>query len=163
MAPIGHIVVAEDEEGDVQLVKRALLRASVQAPVQFARDGLEAIDLLDKFRQTPVLLLLDLHMPKLDGFEVLRWLRHQPSATQVSVVVLSSSDHSQDICQAAELGASCYIVKPNDPHELVRVMERAQELWQDHLIATLGTATTASHATPRPLRIKESTPVPQPG
>lgn len=155
MASIGRIVVAEDEEGDVELVKRALTRACVEAPVDFARDGLETIDILAKCRYAPVLLFLDLHMPKLDGFEVLRWLQHQPTASQVSVVVLSSSGLSEDICRAAELGASSYIVKPNDPHELVRVMERARELWSERLIGPMGRSSKVSI----PSLTKESTPV----
>lgn len=156
MAPIGRIVVAEDEEEDVQLVKRALTRACVDAPVQFARDGLETIEILGK-NHGPVLLLLDLHMPKVDGFEVLRWLRHQPTAAEVSVVVLSSSGHSEDICRAAELGAACYVVKPSDPHELVHVMERARELWRDRLIGPLGSAGRSNLTS----LTKESTPLPQ--
>lgn len=133
MPALGRIIVAEDEDGDIELMRCALARANVKCPVSFAHDGLEAIHCLEGSPECPVLLLLDINMPELNGFDVLRWLRTQPSAAWVSVVVLSSSGESDDIRQAAALGALCYIVKPPDVYELARAMERAQELWGDKL------------------------------
>lgn len=143
MAPLGHIVVAEDDDADALLAGKALLQAKVAAPVTFVRDGIEVINFLNHNGRDPVLLLLDLHMPKMDGFEVLQWLDHREMASEVSVIVLSSSGESDNIRRAAELGAVCYIVKPNDPEELVHVMQRAQELWLGRLSSTTGPFSTA--------------------
>jgi len=127
-----RIIVAEDEDADVMLLKHALAKAKVNCEVTFTRDGQETIDLLQLQHDTPVLLLLDLRMPRLDGFEVLRWLQEHPARQRVSVVVLSSSGETTDIRRAGELGANAYIVKPDDPFELCRVMERIRQFWDTH-------------------------------
>jgi two-component system, response regulator len=111
------------------LLRRALNIARVGVPIQFARDGYEAINALAQTDNHSVLLLLDLKMPRVDGFEVLEWLNHQEFAHQVSVVILSSSGETEDIKRAGSLGARAYIVKPTDPYELVRVVERVNDLW----------------------------------
>jgi two-component system response regulator len=130
MSGPARIVVAEDEDADVMLLRHALVRAKLDARVTFTRDGQETIDALQVDDDTPVLLLLDLHMPRVDGFEVLRWLRYHPSSRRVSVVILSSSRESEVIKRAGALGASAYIVKPEDPFELERIIERVQQFWE---------------------------------
>lgn len=129
MSGLAKIVVAEDEDADAILLKHALMKAKVDAAVEFARDGQETIELLRNEEDVPVLLLLDLRMPRVDGFGVLRWLREHPAAREVSVVVLSSSGETEDIRRAGELGAKAYIVKPDDPFELCRIVERMQQFW----------------------------------
>lgn len=130
MSSARKIVVAEDEESDVVLLRHALDRAGLGAEVEFARDGEEAIECLRRNESCPVLLLLDLRMPRVDGFEVMQRLREDGLASDVSVVVMSSSGETSDICRAAALGAKAYIVKPQDPRELVRVMERLANFWE---------------------------------
>ncbi len=127
MAP--KILVAEDEEADVLLLKRAIEKAHVEAPVEFVRDGREAMRVLEDVADQPVLLLLDLHMPRMNGFELLEWLKTQRPAKPVSVIVLSCSGEPEDIKQAGSLGVRAYIVKPEDPKELVRIVQRIQQLW----------------------------------
>jgi CheY-like chemotaxis protein len=124
------IVVAEDEDADVMLLKHALGKARLDAQITFARDGQETIDSLRSDDGTPVLLLLDLHMPKVDGFEVLRWLREHAPSRKVSVVILSASGETEDIKRAGALGAKAYIVKPDDPFELCRIIGRVQQFWE---------------------------------
>jgi CheY-like chemotaxis protein len=77
----------------------------------------------------PNLLLLDLKLPRVTGFEVLEWLRSHPDLRHMLVVVFSSSDQPEDINRAYALGANSYVVKPLDPDELVRVVERLQNYW----------------------------------
>lgn len=125
-----RIVVAEDEDADVMLLRHALAKSGVNAEVTFTRDGQETIDFLQGHQDVSVLLLLDLRMPRVDGFEVLRWLRDHDVSARVSIVVLSSSGETEDIRRAGELGANAYIVKPDDPFELCRVMERVQQFWE---------------------------------
>jgi CheY-like chemotaxis protein len=134
------ILVAEDDLGDVLLLKRAFTKAKLRADVYFVRDGQDVIDYLQgqpPFNEPlecprPTLLLLDLKMPRVDGFEVLAWIRSQPGFSQLPVVVFSSSPETEDIRHACSLGALSYLVKPNDPNELVHVVERLQEYWVNH-------------------------------
>src|SRR3954471_13174906 len=132
-----RILVAEDELGDVYLIQRAFARAGVSSPVHFARDGQEVLDYLkgNPPFQNPVefplpnLLLLDLNLPRLSGFEVLSWVRGNPVFSQMPAVVLSSSDRPEEINKAYELGANSYVIKPQDPSELISVVERIQNYW----------------------------------
>jgi CheY-like chemotaxis protein len=136
MPPL-KILVAEDDLGDVMLLQRAFTRAGVRVPVYFARDGQEVMDYLQGHPpfENPVeyplpnLLLLDLKLPGINGFEVLAWLRAQPTLRRMLVVVLSSSEQAKDIDRAYALGANSYIVKPQDPDELIRVVERLENYW----------------------------------
>ena len=99
------ILVAEDQPGDVFLLKRAFLRAGITAPLHFVRDGQEAIDYLrgtESFRDRtaypfPCLMLLDLKMPRINGFEVLDWVRQQPALKRLPIIVLTSSNISEDV------------------------------------------------------------------
>src|SRR5262249_37577239 len=75
----------------------------------------------------PELLLLDLHLPRVDGFKVLRRIRSHPRLSHMLVVILSSSDKPEEIKRAEELGANSYFVKPQDPAKLVEVVKRLQE------------------------------------
>ena len=120
-----RILVAEDDPCDVFLLKRAFSKAGVSVPIHFVRDGQEAIDYLQRkppfvngSHTLPTLLLLDLNMPRLNGFDVLKWLRRQPTFKQLPVFVLSSSALEQDRRQAYALGANSYMIKPNDPDQL---------------------------------------------
>lgn len=136
MPPL-KILVAEDDLGDVMLLERAFAQAGVQRPVHIARNGQEVLDYLQgkpPFANPvdyplPNLLLLDLKLPSLDGFEVLRWLRHQPGLRPMLVVVLTASNQMEDIHRAYALGATSYVVKPQDPDELIRVVKRLEEYW----------------------------------
>ena len=77
----------------------------------------------------PALLLLDLKMPRVDGFEVLTWLRQHPSLGRMLVVVLTGSPMKEDVKQAYVLGANSYLVKPNDPSQLHDLVERLESFW----------------------------------
>ncbi len=131
------ILVAEDEIGDILLLRRAFEEAGVSSPVYFARDGLEVIDYLggkapfdDPVKHPlPALLLLDLGLPRMDGFQVIKWIRNEPRLRYMAVVVFSSSEDPQHVSRAYELGANSYIVKPVDPHDLVRIVSQLQQYW----------------------------------
>ena len=132
-----HILVAEDDLGDVWLLQRAFTKAGVSAPVYFARDGQEVLDYLegkapfDNPVQYPLpdLLLLDLNLPRIDGFNVLRRIRTHPKLSQMLVVILSSSDDPNQIKRANALGANSYFVKPQDPGKLVQIVKDLQDYW----------------------------------
>ncbi len=132
-----RVLVAEDDPSDVFFLKRAFQMAGVPASLQFVRDGQEAIDYLDgenRFadRNTyplPDLMLLDLKMPRLDGFDVLNWLRQQPGLKRLLVTVLTSSDHPQDINRAYDLGANSYLLKPHNAEHLSELVKQVERYW----------------------------------
>jgi CheY-like chemotaxis protein len=132
-----RILVAEDEVGDVLFLKRAFAKAGVSSPVYFAGDGQEVLDYLEGYPPfdnpveypLPNLLLLDLGLPRVNGLEVLSWVRQHPTLHQMLVVVLSSSEDPEEIQRAYELGANAYVVKPHNPANLVDVVRRVQEYW----------------------------------
>src|SRR5258705_8683596 len=110
------ILLAEDREDDIALIRKAFARAYVLNPLQVVRDGEEAIAYLSgegKYSNRaeyplPDLLLLDLKMPRIDGFEVLKWIREQPGLSALRVVVLTSSEDIRDVNVAYRLGANSF-------------------------------------------------------
>ena len=124
------ILVVEDDPNDLFFLKRALSAVRANCLMQAVGDGAEAIDYLrgvddyaDRRRfPMPALILMDLKMPRVDGFEFLGWLRGEPDLKMIPVVVLSSSNLPHDVKRAYELGANSFVVKAQDcttlPHTL---------------------------------------------
>jgi two-component system response regulator len=110
------ILLIEDSEDDAELAQMALRQAGVSDRIVVARDGEEALDYLfgesDQDRSRPRLVLLDVKLPKVDGFEVLRRIRQDPRTRTLPVVMLSSSDVHEDIERAYDLGVNSYVCKP---------------------------------------------------
>ncbi len=131
------ILLAEDSEDDVLLIRRAFRHANIVNPLQVVKDGEEAIAYLRGDGQyanraeypLPELLLLDLKMPKASGFDVLRWLREQPGLKALRVVVLSSSEQVRDVNMAYRLGANSFLVKPVDFRDLVELTQAIHGYW----------------------------------
>src|SRR4030088_120865 len=106
----GLVLIAEDREDDVILIKRSLQKAGVPNPIQVVRSGGDAISYLKGEAEfadrneypLPALLLLDLKMPRTDGFDVLRWIRQQPGLKALRVIVLTSSEDIRDVNRAYE-------------------------------------------------------------
>ena len=131
------ILLVEDDEADILLLQRAFRNARIANPLIEVRDGQAAIqyfsgegDYADRARYPmPFLILLDLRLPKLSGFEVIAWLREQPQLAHVIVVVLTASDHVPDVTKARDLGANSYLVKPGNFEELVQMVKRIKGRW----------------------------------
>jgi CheY-like chemotaxis protein len=131
------VLIAEDDPGDAFLLKRAFAISEVPAELYFVRDGQEAIDYLGgtapfsdrNSYPLPDLMLLDLKMPRLNGFDVLSWLRQQPGLKRLLVTVLTSSDQPQDINRAYDLGANSYLLKPHGSNELSDLIGRVRRYW----------------------------------
>jgi CheY-like chemotaxis protein len=129
--------VAEDDEGDAMLLRLAFKRAEISCPLIIVQDGEEAIDyLLGKgpyadraLYPMPGLLLLDLKMPHLNGFDVLGWWAERPELGDLPVVVLSSSSHPSDLAKARKMGAREYIVKPHGFAQLSKLMQELCGRW----------------------------------
>jgi CheY-like chemotaxis protein len=130
------ILVVEDREDDILLIRRAFEWASVPNPTQVVRDG-EAIAYLigegkyanrDEY-PLPILVLLDLKLPRKDGFEVLSWIRRQPGIRSIPVVVLTSSNQIRDVNRAYQLGANSFFVKELDFQGTVDLSKLLQSYW----------------------------------
>jgi CheY-like chemotaxis protein len=131
------ILLVEDREDDVVLVRRAFAKANVLNPMHVVPDGAEAIAYLKgegKYSNRaeyplPELLLLDLKMPGTDGFEVLKWMRQQPGLKTLRVVVLTSSDQMRDVNAAYQMGANSFLVKPIDFERFVEMTQAISGYW----------------------------------
>jgi CheY-like chemotaxis protein len=130
--PVAGILIAEDDFDDTLLLQLALDRAGVTVPVSFVRDGQEVMDYLGgkppfenrTVHPMPALVVLDLDLPRVGGFEVLEWLRPQPHLKHLLVVVLSGLQWPAQLDRAHALGASFIFLKPSDPEELVEIAHR---------------------------------------
>jgi CheY-like chemotaxis protein len=133
----GVILLAEDDPNDVLLIQRAFQRNQVANPVQVVRDGEEALAYLsgqapfaDRERHPlPVLMLMDLKMPRKSGLELLEWVRQQPGLKRLPIIVLTSSNQSPDINRAYELGANSYLVKPAGFDSLLDLVKNLDMYW----------------------------------
>jgi CheY-like chemotaxis protein len=132
----GRILLAEDSAQDVELTLNALDEHKITNSVDVARDGAEALDYLykrGKFggRQggNPVLVLLDLKMPRMDGLEVLRAVKADPQLRTIPVVILTSSREEQDVVRSYELGVNAYVVKPVEFDQFMRAVRDLGLFW----------------------------------
>jgi CheY-like chemotaxis protein len=131
------ILLVEDDANDVVLIQRAFQRARIVNPVHVAEDGEAAIAYLsgqepfaDRDRHPlPVLMLLDLKLPRKSGLEVLAWVRQQPGLKRLPVLVLTSSAQGPDINQAYDTGANSYLVKPIRADDLVALARGVHLYW----------------------------------
>jgi CheY-like chemotaxis protein len=126
----GHILLADDDENDRYFFGLALDFAGVSNSIVNFADGQELMDYLKKAAAPlPNLLVLDLKMPRADGFTVLAWMRTQPHLRGLPVVVLSASELESDIRKAFELGAAEYRVKALQHSKLVTLVAELRERW----------------------------------
>ena len=125
------ILLAEDNEDDVVIMRSVFERAAVPNPLQVVEDGEKAIEYLQgagrfadrALHPLPIILLLDLKMPKRSGLEVLEWLRQQAGLKHLTVHILSASSRAADVARAAELGANAYLIKPSRYDELIAMIQ----------------------------------------
>lgn len=129
-----EILLVEDNPGDVRLTTEALREAKVRNNLSHAKDGVEALRFLRReppFEDAPRpdIILLDLNMPRMDGREVLEEIKKDPSLALIPVVVLTTSQSEEDILRSYQLQASCYIAKPVDLEQFLRVVRSVEDFW----------------------------------
>ncbi|MGG6240390.1 response regulator [Nodosilinea sp. AN01ver1] len=137
MNPEHTILLVEDNPKDVFLVQRAARKAGIITPLRVVSDGDAALSYLSGIAPygdraaypLPVLVLLDLKLPRRSGAEVLSWIRQQPRLRRLPVVVLTSSREYADINGIYDLGANAYIVKPADLDQLVDILKTLNLHW----------------------------------
>ena len=128
------ILLVEDNAMDLDLTLQAFQEHGVGNPIRACRDGEEALQYMEEHSaptdsQIPVLVLLDLRLPKVDGIEVLRQARQHPVWKQVPFVVLTTSRENKDIQAAYQLGVNSYIVKPVDFLAFAEVVKTIKMYW----------------------------------
>jgi chemotaxis family two-component system response regulator Rcp1 len=135
-----RILLAEDNDGDIFLVRRALEQRGVPHELTVARNGEEALALLERAEhgpdsEAPRLILLDLNLPKIDGAQVLSRLRKTAAFSATPVIVLTSSDSPKDRESALALGANVYFRKPTDLQSFMRLGEVVEMVLQNRFHA----------------------------
>jgi CheY-like chemotaxis protein len=131
------ILLVEDREDDITLIRRAFRTAYLNNPLYVVRDGEQAVAYLQGTGRyasrdehpLPDLILLDLKMPRMDGFELLQWLREQPGINRIAVIVLTSSDQLRDVNRAYALGANSFLVKPTDFQNYINLSKLVNDFW----------------------------------
>jgi len=125
------IVLAEDDDGHASLVQRNLERAGLANSLQRLKDGQEALNFFraegeyeGRNTSQPVLLLLDIKMPRVDGVEVLRQIKSDPRTALIPVIMLTTTDDPREVQRCYELGCSVYITKPVDYQGFVEAIKR---------------------------------------
>jgi len=136
METFKRILLVEDDPKDVELTINALSEYCVANEIAIARDGEEALDFLyrrgtfaSRLEGNPVVILLDLKMPKLDGIQVLRHLKTDEQMRCIPVVVLTSSREDRDLVECYKLGVNAYVVKPIRFTEFVEAVRQLGIFW----------------------------------
>jgi len=129
-----EILLVEDSPGDQRLTKEALKEGKINNNLYIVEDGEEALAFLKKQEPfttvpKPDLILLDLNLPKMNGQEVLKIIKADETLKRIPVVILTTSQADEDILNAYNLNANCYITKPVDFDQFIHVVNKIQEFW----------------------------------
>jgi CheY-like chemotaxis protein len=119
------ILLADDDDGHAHLIQRNLKRAGVVNRIERVKDGQEALNFVREGKSdAPLLLLLDINMPRVDGVEVLRQLKADPATSSIPVIMLTTTDDPREISRCYQLGCSVYITKPVRYEEFAEALSR---------------------------------------
>lgn len=129
-----EILLVEDNPGDVGLIREAFSEAKVHNILHVVPDGVEAMKFLraeDNYPDAPCpdVILLDLNLPRKSGREVLEEIKADPKLKMIPVVILTSSKEDEDICRSYQLHANCYITKPVDFEQFMKVVQSIEDFW----------------------------------
>lgn len=128
------ILLIEDNEGDILLTREALENGSFNGKIDVVRNGHEAVEyfnhiLSDNILSLPDLIFLDINLPKMNGQEVLQFVKNHPSLKQIPVIVLTTSSSGQDILLSYQNGANGCITKPVDVNLFMEIVEKTENYW----------------------------------
>lgn len=130
-----EVLLVEDNPGDVRLIQEVFKEAKIKNVLHVARDGEEAMKMLrlegENPTRIPDLILLDLNLPKKDGRDVLKEIKKDDGLKCIPVVVLTSSIRDEDLIETYKNNANCYIAKPVDLDQLIKVVQNIGEFWLD--------------------------------
>jgi two-component system response regulator len=136
ISEIRTILLVEDSLADAEMTMDALREARLANPIVHVEDGVEALDYLrrtgdfsDRDDGNPVVVLLDIKMPRMDGIEVLREIRSSEQTRRIPVVILSSSREERDLAASWNLGVNAYVVKPVDADQFFEAVQTLGQFW----------------------------------
>ena len=129
-----QVLLVEDNEGDVRLIKEAFSESKIDKTFSVARDGEEALNYLyarGKYadRTKPDIILLDINLPKKNGFEILESINNDPVLKKIPVIMLSSSSSEEHVTKSYDLNANCYVTKPVDFDEYTQAVKIIEDFW----------------------------------
>ena len=129
-----EILLVEDNPGDARLTIEAMREAKVRNRMHVVEDGVEAMEFLRRQGRygdapRPDLILLDLNLPRKDGREVLAEVKADPALKRIPVVILTTSRAEEDVLRAYELHANCYVTKPVDLAQFMKIVGQIDEFW----------------------------------
>ncbi|WP_339750950.1 response regulator [Algoriphagus aquimarinus] len=133
-----NILLVEDNEGDIVLLMEAFGDAKIVNRIDIARDGAEAINFLNGLADTnlsdlPDLILLDINLPKKNGYEVISSIKSNSLLAEIPVIILTTSSSEMEIIKTKNLEAYCYIIKPSEIDEYVKVVRKIEDHWTSTL------------------------------
>lgn len=128
------ILVVEDNSGDARLIKEVMNDNKIFSSFYLAKDGVEAMDFLKhngKFKNSPKpdLIILDLNLPRMDGREVLSEIKNDEKLKHIPIVIMTISQAEEDILKSYNLHANCYITKPIDLNQFIKVVKSIEDFW----------------------------------
>lgn len=128
------LLLVEDNPGDVRLTEEAFNEIATDITLHVAMDGADALEMLDDWRTDPSesipdLVLLDLNLPRMGGFEFLETIRDDPDSTNLPVIVLTSSEATEDVQESYRKSANAYLTKPTAPDEFVSIARAVETFW----------------------------------
>jgi len=130
------ILLAEDNPNDVELTLAAFAQQNLANHVVVVNDGVEALEFLhykgqfvNRRKENPAVILLDIKMPRMDGIDVLRVIRNEPALKRIPVVMLTSSREEHDLIRSYELGVNAYVVKPVDFKDFMDAVKQLGIFW----------------------------------
>ena len=129
-----HILLVEDNEGDIFLITEALEEGKIVNKISVSKDGKEAIDFLEKKgkykdAETPDLILLDINLPKKNGHEVLQYIKTSENLKQIPVIMLTTSSSDKDVLLSYKHHANCFITKPLDVNNFLTIVVSIESFW----------------------------------
>jgi len=148
------LLIVEDNEDDIFFVERIFKQIGARCELRFARDGMEAIAYLsgqspfnDRAKYPmPTIILMDLKMPRRNGFEVLEWMHNQPEIKLIPTIVVTSSTLQEDVTRAYRLGANAVMNKPVDKDSLLQMLKSFHIYWTDFVeMPEVKAASTVTH------------------
>jgi two-component system, chemotaxis family, response regulator Rcp1 len=130
------ILIVEDNPADVYLIRECMSDKGIIPHLHIVNDGDEALRFLERKapfadKPMPKLVILDLNLPKISGFQVLEFIKKDNRFKSIPVIILSTSSSSNDIAQSYSLNANCYVVKPKDLEDFSRIVSSIEDFWME--------------------------------
>ncbi len=126
------ILLIEDNEGDIMLTKEAFEESKIVNKIIVARDGQQAVNYFEgqpASHEIPHLILLDINLPKMNGHEVLQYIKSNETYKSIPVIMLTTSSSNKDITQCYKKNVNCYVTKPIDVSDFMQVITKIEDFW----------------------------------